>query len=154
MKRKMILPMKGSYTIEIAMLFPMILTTMICIIYLSFFLHDQSVLSAAAYTSALRGSQILSEKNVLEITEESSKLLIQNKLLGTKDMKTDITIKNGKIQVSYQGVLKIPAGVLLSKFLIQNLQVDGIPVAAVGSAKCQDAVKFIRECRIVEGICR
>ena len=50
---------KGSYTVEAAFILPMILFSMIAVIYLSFFIHNKIILSKEAYISALRISQCM-----------------------------------------------------------------------------------------------
>ena len=50
--------LKGSYTIEAALVFPFILGVMVFIIYMSFFLHDKAVMKCCAYQAALKGSMI------------------------------------------------------------------------------------------------
>lgn len=141
---------KGSYTIEASFLLPMILTVIVLLLYMGFFLHDRAILNSAAYTSALRGSQLISGEDIYSEIEKSSKKLIENRLLATRSVATDIEIKGSSITVSYQGDIRIPAGALLCKYLNNGRR--EIEVKAMASAKCQNAVKFIRQCRVVGNI--
>lgn len=141
---------KGSYTIEASFLLPMILTVIVLIIYLSFFLHDRAILNCAAYTSSLRGSQLINGEDVYAQVEKCSKSLIENRLLCTENVNTDIVIQGSDIQVSYAGIIRIPAGALLCKYL--NNGRTEIEVKASAHAACQNAVKFIRQCRVVGNI--
>ena len=47
---------KGSLTVETACVMPLILLTLMGLIYLSFFVHNRAWLTAAAYESAISGS--------------------------------------------------------------------------------------------------
>lgn len=136
MKRKL----KGSYTIEASLLFPFILMILILIIYFSFFIHDRCIMHAAAYTAALRGSQILNEdEDVFSKVEKSSQELLENRLLAVRNHATDIQISEQEISVLYEGAIRIPVW-----------SFPDIPIKVRGTAKRIDNVKFIRECRIIE----
>ena len=54
---------KGSLTVETACVMPLILLTLIGLIYLSFFVHNRAWLTAAAYESAISGSMEGIKKN-------------------------------------------------------------------------------------------
>ena len=118
MKNK--LTLNGSYTVEASFLMPMILTVLVIIIYLTFFLHDRTVLNSAAYTAALRGSQLISGEDVYAVVEESGKQLIKNRLIATKDVVLDITVQKNKIGVAYTGTMRIPTGTLLCRYLTKG----------------------------------
>ena len=47
---------KGSFTIEAALLMPLVLMILIGVLYLDFFVHDRAYLTAAAYEAAVSGS--------------------------------------------------------------------------------------------------
>ena len=47
---------KGSFTIEAACVMSLVLITVMGVLYLSFFVHNRSWLTAAAYEAALAGS--------------------------------------------------------------------------------------------------
>ena len=139
---------KGSYTIEAALIMPMILSVLVLLIYWAFYLHDRAILSSAAYTAALRGSQMISGENVVDEVNKCSKELIKNRLLITKSVEHKIEQKGDIIAVSYDGIISIPGGVLLNKSFAAGA--NEIHVSAKGRAKKNDAVKFINSCRFIE----
>lgn len=47
---------KGSFTIEAALLMPLVLMILIGVLYLDFFVYDRAYLTAAAYEAAVSGS--------------------------------------------------------------------------------------------------
>lgn len=140
--------LKGSYTLEATLIMPMILSILVLLIYWAFYLHDRAILSAAAYTAALRGSQMISGENISDEVNKCSKDLINNRLLITKGIEQRVEVKGDTIAVSYEGSINIPDGVLLNRSFAAGA--GGIPVSAKGSAKKNDAVKFINSCRFIE----
>ncbi len=137
---------KGSYTVEASFLFPMILTVLVLLIYLSFFLHDRCVMNEAAYQAALRGSRIKTGDNaVIGATESAAEEMIQSALLATEEVSHQVSVTGSEVTVSYEGRLNIPAGIL---FLPING--NGISVRGSGAAKRKDPILFIRECRVIE----
>jgi hypothetical protein len=146
MKKKIL---KGSYTIEASLLLPMILSIIMILMFLSFYVHDRCILYSIAYTAALRGSEVQSdEEKIFREVEESSNKLLENKLLVTRNVNTDIKISSKDIAVSYQGDFQIPIGTIL----IKNLRKGNIQINAIGKAKRTDSIQFIRECRVIETI--
>ena len=47
---------KGSFTIEAALLMPLILMVLMGLLYLDFFVHNRTWLTSAAYEAAVSGS--------------------------------------------------------------------------------------------------
>ncbi len=139
-----------AYTVEASLLMPMILTVIVLVIYLTFFLHDRAILQSAAYTACLRGSQLINGEDVYVNVEKWGKELIKDRLIATGDVETQIEIKGDRITVAYDGALRIPAGTLLCKAL--NGGRDMIDVRAQSQADCVNPIGFIRKCRIVENI--
>lgn len=140
--------LKGSYTVEASFLLPMILSVIVLIIYLSFYLHDRAVLSSAAYTAALRGSQMRAGDNVAGDVSAQAQELIRNRLLGTSDVETDVECNSGSIVVSYGGTIRIPGGALLCRCL--NGGKDYLTVQASAKALRSDAISMIRKVRIIK----
>lgn len=140
--------LKGSYTVEAALIFPFILSAIVLILYSSFYIHDRSILNHAAYVAALRGSQIMGTQDVFTKVDQYSKELIENRLLGTKQVNRSVKITKDKILVTYEGKMQIPAGIIL----VQALRKEDIKIKVEGCAKRMDTVTFIRECKVVENI--
>ena len=139
--------LEGSYTIEAALLFPFIMTVIIMLIYISFFLHDRCVMNQSAYQAALRGSRVKTGDNkVMGTIERAARELMDHDLLAAENVTHTVEITGSEISVTYEGVLRIPAGTVF-----MNISgIDGIKVTGSGSAKRKDPIKFIRECRVIE----
>jgi len=140
--------LKGSYTVEASFLLPVILSVIVLVIYLSFYLHDRAVLSSAAYTAALRGSQMKEGSDIAGDVTKQAEELIRNRLLGTTEVETRVESNGSSIVVSYGGTVRIPGGALLCKYLTGGK--DYIPVQASAKAATSDAVSFIRRIRVLK----
>lgn len=139
----------GSYTVEASLLFPFILSVIVFLTYVSFFLHDRCVMNQSAYQAALRGSRVKTEEGrVIAVSERAAVELIENSLLATRDVSHTVIIDGSEVKVTYEGTLSIPAGTLF----LNISGSDGISVRGSGSAKRKDPIKFIRECRVIENL--
>ncbi len=141
--------LKGSYTIEAALIFPFIMGVIVFLIYMSFFLHDRAVMKSCAYQAALKGSLIRTSAD--DMKTEASKAAaynIEGLLLATEDLKTEVNVHGTELTVSYSGKLNIPSGLIFMNIAgIEDITVEGSAHA------CQkDAIEFIRKCRIAENV--
>ena len=68
---------KGSFTIEAALLMPLVLMILIGVLYLDFFVHDRAYLTAAAYEAAVSGSMEGYKKkgNIYEKADTQGRML-------------------------------------------------------------------------------
>ncbi len=94
---------KGSYTVEAAFIVPMILSSMIIVIYLSFFIHNKVILSKEAYISALRISQCLGKPTdrELEKEERDARVRVESTIFACDQVESHFSLSNKKIQISY-----------------------------------------------------
>ena len=58
--------LSASYTIEAALVFPLIMGVIVFLIYISFFLHDRAVMKSCAYQAALKASLIRTSSSDME----------------------------------------------------------------------------------------
>ena len=70
---------KGSFTIEAALLMPLILMVLMGLLYLDFFVHNRAWLTSAAYEAAVSGSMEGYKKDG-DIYEKAD---IQGRMLGS-----------------------------------------------------------------------
>ncbi len=113
---------KGSYTIEAALLMPLIIGVMIFIIYLAYYTHDRAILQKSAYIAALRGSQIRTgDQEAFAVASENADLLIQDHLLGSWTIQKQVLLDTDTVTVIYTGSMKIPGGILLDRILKRDI---------------------------------
>lgn len=61
--------LKGSFTVEMAFLMPMILFLILGCIRISFYYHDKNIIAGAAYETAVTGSTKVREKDGISESE-------------------------------------------------------------------------------------
>lgn len=93
---------KGSMTVEVACMMSLILLILMGLLYLFFFVHNRSWLTAAAYESALSGSieGITETGNAYEAAEMKSRELGNTGFFGAENLQAQ-TNAGKKVQVTY-----------------------------------------------------
>ena len=93
---------KGSLTVETACVMPLILFTLLGLIYLSFFVHNRAWLTAAAYESAVSGSMEGVRKNgqVYDTARMRSEELGNTGFFGAENLSTQTNVGK-QVQVTY-----------------------------------------------------
>ena len=85
---------KGSLTVETACVMPLILFTLLGLIYLNFFVHNRAWLTAAAYESAVSGSMEGVRKNgqVYDTARMRSEELGNTGFFGAENLSTQTNV--------------------------------------------------------------
>lgn len=120
-------------TLEISLLFPMILTVLICVIYLFFYSYNQTVAFQNAAISALYGkgfvytdteSSVLTQK-MYDVLERLNK----NQYLSMKSLKQTVEINKNDIKVLQTGDMVMPLlhDEIVSKFHFEEAVVLNLP---------------------------
>ena len=93
---------KGSLTVETACVMPLILFTLLGLIYLNFFVHNRAWLTAAAYESAGSGSMEGVRKNgqVYDTARMRSEELGNTGFFGAENLSTQTNVGK-QVQVTY-----------------------------------------------------
>lgn len=93
---------KGSLTVETACVMPLILFTLLGLIYLNFFVHNRAWLTAAAYESAVSGSMEGVRKNgqVYDTARIRSEELGNTGFFGAENLSTQTNVGK-QVQVTY-----------------------------------------------------
>ena len=139
---------KGSYTVEASFIFPLVMSVIVLIIYLSFFIHDRAVMDAASYQAAMRGSFVTSDKtDFMKKAEKAGDELLREALLVTHVREKNIELKNNTLTVTYSGVMDIPGGINFIPGIPSELKMN-----VKSSATRIDPTGFVRTCRIVENL--
>ena len=93
--------MKGSYTIEAALLLPVIVMALLLVFYISCYLYDCCLIEKSVRAVTLRGVCYQgSDKKCKKYMESEWKKLTEGKLLGSKVSKLEITVNAVYIVVS------------------------------------------------------
>lgn len=139
--------LKGSYTLEAALLMTIILPLLAGILYLGFYLHDQAAIQNAAYELAVLGSLAGGEKDMQARMERRKQEICQETYLGIRGVKARVQMGKKKICVEIQGTFQTP-GLVLRFFGEKQIRVRGASELAV----INPANTIIRLNRIRKGI--
>ena len=138
----------GSYTVEMALLFPLILGVLLFSLGLTFYLYDLCVLDIHANMVALEGQKFVDmsektrEKKIGELAEE-----VEDSLIAIEKFTVSVQVKGDKISVAYRGEYTFP---IVNLFLGGNRKKEAVSVQA--ESVIQNAVEWIQTIRKVERV--
>lgn len=125
----------GYLTAEAALVLPFVMTTLVLMIFLSFYCYDRCILEQCAYAAALRGSSSRfgnlqeAQKEAMEAAES----LASEKLFAVKEVKTAVRVSGVKVTVSYTCSVNMPLrgfpnGMVIevSRSVLRNKTVDAL----------------------------
>lgn len=144
-KRK--IKIKGSFTIEAAIVLPIIIYVLLLIVYGAFYAYSSYTLSLNAYISVFRGSRAnLLKENAYHITEEAMKSFVQKELPAATNIQYEIQSDLQRNDIEVKAKIRIP--------FMQPLMQSIWPVYINRYAKRTDPVFFLRNCRSMEALYR
>ena len=98
---------KGSYTVEAALVFPIVLAVILFLIYSAFYMHNRAVLMEAAYETAIYGTTL----DVSDIDTAKRKVLgkcyrsLSDRLISAGKPSYDIQANKNRITVSVKSTM-------------------------------------------------
>lgn len=123
--------LKGSMTVEAAVLFPVILLVIVTLIYLTFYLHDSSKLQSKIHTMMLQSkSYMLYQTPLYGVNNNYEESLLEDSTEGIKILEDyvrtqfrkgffiyrfqhiDMELKDSYIQLSVEGEIELPFAIL------------------------------------------
>ncbi|PXV91821.1 TadE-like protein [Lachnotalea glycerini] len=140
--------LKGSFTVEAALVMPLVLGAIIILIYMSFFLHDRAVICEGAIILANRytNENNITNEAIKQQLVKASNELINKKVIITSDLSTIITVTNNKILVSCSGSFMFPNMYVVSS-IFSNKQ---FWITTEKSMPRYKPIEFIRNCNKVK----
>ncbi len=107
----------GYMTVEVSLLFPVIMIAMVCMIFLSFYCYDRCIMEQCAYAAALRGSsnRFADTQEAYDETFAAAQELIEHKLFAVKQIHTTVRVSGLKVTVSYECEINMPFGEMLKR---------------------------------------
>lgn len=138
-QRRSTVRLKGSYTVEAALLMTLILPLLVGIIYLGYYLHDQAVMENGAWelTTLCMRQETGEERNGKE--QE-----IRSRLLGTENVSIQVNKDNSYVTVLLRGSLPVPG--LAMRFLCRN----NLPLEAEVRRRYVDAGEIVIRTKLLK----
>jgi len=103
--------LRGSYTVEAALLMTIILPLLIGIIYLGFYLHNDSMIKNAAYELVVLES-LQGEEAKEGFAEERKQILTGQAFLGLKNVQAEVEKGKKSITANLEGTFYVPGMVM------------------------------------------
>ena len=137
----------GYFTVEAALIFPMVLLFTVMMIFLAFFSYDRCVLEQSAYEAALRGTgnHIKSAQEAYTEAYEAAGRLVDEKLFAIHDFTYDVSVSAEFVTVHYHCVVNMP----LMGWLCEYVSGVDLTLDINGEARRCRQTKTIRSCRVV-----
>lgn len=140
--------MRGSATIEMAVLMPIMMLLILLLIYMALYLYDRSVLYGDAYLAALRASG-KPETGSEELYAEADAvftLLQEGQLIALPAVARELNVDADGVRIRYNGEVIVP--VMETSIIFERWK----SYAFSGEAYAQRhrPVTFIRRCRVLE----
>lgn len=134
---------RGSYSIEAALVIPIVLIVIITVIYYSFYLHDSLVMKSLGYSFALDNYnyQDFSEDELSSIAIG----LMDSKTIIVEHISVKVKLNNDGMDISYQGEFSFPF-LGLKKILKESVS-EINRETQVGSVLKSD---FLRKCKVAK----
>lgn len=103
------------FTVEAALLLPMITVLLCVMLFLAFFSYDRCILEQAAYEAAVRGSTQYLESNeeTYQVVKETATKLITDRLFAIEQISCTVSVSSKTVSVRYQCSFQMPFGVSL-----------------------------------------
>lgn len=141
--------MQGSYTVEMALIFPLILGVILFILGLTFYLYDICIMDISANLTMINAEKEM-YASVRSLERKLTKFAmddIENSLLCVSDFSVNIQVEEGDVSVCYYGDFSFP---IINIFLGGIKKENRIEVKA--STQRNRSVAWIRNVRKAERI--
>lgn len=135
----------GYFTVEAAMIYPIVLCVIICIIYLLFFQYDRCLMEQSAAVLAIRSCSLPVEQNA----EIVSLIMYQASLddrsyIAWDEAEVSVAVKGNDITVKKEGWMKFP---FAGNFIKENIWYTDVTYR---SRRIKPLV-FMRTCKKIRG---
>lgn len=111
---------KRAYaTVEATMIMSAVITGIIFIIYVGFYLYDVCVIKQLSYVAALRATQQrdFSRSETEEYTKKQLEELLENRLLAVAEKSQEVKVDIHKVQIEIRAGIKMPVFDFISERL-------------------------------------
>lgn len=139
---------RGSATVEMTVLMPMILMLMILLVYMALYLYDRTVLYGDAYLAALRASEFTEEQSseVYARADTWFTSLQEGQLIALPEAWRELTVDADSVRIVYGGEVVVP--VMQNSTIFE--QWGSYSFSGEVCASRHRPVTFIRRCRVLE----
>ena len=94
---------EGSFTVELALLMPLLIGLFLFVFFLAYYMHDRCMIEKACYAAALRGSQETESDRMEGEAREALDEVLPKRLLGSWELEEQIEVTKQEVRVSESG---------------------------------------------------
>lgn len=101
---------KGSFTVETALIMPIVLMVILIVFFFVLYMYNRSVMQNAAYRGVTQVFYYSSESNEY-IKKECSRVVLkdlENSLVGVKNAEVEIEVSADRVEITVDGRLNVP----------------------------------------------
>lgn len=134
--------LNGYFTVEAALIMPMVILFLSTMLFLGFYVYDRCFLGHCAYEAAVRGSSSLCRTNeeAYEVTLQAVERLPAKRVFATNELKYTIEVTGTTVEVIYECDVNVP----FLEWLSQYTDDVDFHIRVKGSAPRGRQVKLIR----------
>ena len=103
---------KGSYTVEAALVFPIILFVLAALLILAFYVHDRGILQSLACETAVAGSNYITENERKMTAEQVRNQAGPERLMGSRNSQGHVAFGSSEVYARYTAVCPVPGMVM------------------------------------------
>ncbi len=133
--------LKGSYTVEAAIIFSVAFFVLSALIICMFYLHDRSVAQSAACEAAVAGSNYTRAEDRREAAEKVRSLVEEKRFLGSRNVGSSAAIGEKEVNAEWNGKYPVPG--FAAKYLVGNV----FEIHQTWSSRVFDSAEAIRKIR-------
>ena len=140
---------KAYFTVEAALILPMVMLFTAVMIFMAFYSHDRCIMEQSAYEAALYGAQncIKDAREAQREAQLAAGKLTADRLFALKDFTYEVSVTADAVAVAYHGKINMPFIVWLGDF-VDDLDFS---IDASKEAKRIRQVQEIRFFRTING---
>jgi hypothetical protein len=131
--------LKGSYTVEAAIVFSLTFFVLASLLIAVFYLHDCAVAQSAACEAAVAGSNFAKAKDRTEAAEAVKNQVGGGRFLGSRNVTSSTASGTKEVSAVWQGVYPVPG--LAAKYLSGNR----FTIRKTWKSQVLDAAEMIRK---------
>jgi len=140
----------GYFTVEAALIFPMVLLFSVMMIFLAFLSYDRCILEQSAYEAALRGTgnHIKSAQEAYSEAYDAADTLVDGKLFAIHDFGYDVSVCADFVTVQYHCAVNMP----LMGWLCEYVSGIDLTLDISAEARRNRPTRTIRNFRVINDL--
>ncbi len=138
--------LKGSYTVEAAVLFSVMFFILATLVFGLFYIHDCAVSQSAACEAASAGSNFIKASERTKAAEIVRDLVDERRFMGSRDVNRSVTVGKKEVNAVWQGTYPMPG------FSMGYLSGNRFSVRGAWHAKVLNPADMIRKIKGIRDV--